>query len=189
MKNLSASLCAFALIAAAGSVANAQELLTNGGFETGNLTGWTLTGSTTGFGFGGRFWFQNPAQGAFQGYFGTDGPGTIISQSVAANPGDQLTVSFWFLSSVMNQEPLNNHFIATFDGATLVNMVNSGYIGYTRYSFNVTATTVNPTLSFNLRNATEFHMLDGVSVVAVPSPGAAAALGLAGVAGLRRRRR
>ena len=61
-----------------------QAAITNGDFETGNLSGWTLVGSgkATGSGIG-----VTPTQGSYQGYIETTGNFTALAPAVAASLG------------------------------------------------------------------------------------------------------
>jgi len=77
---------AFLLIALCALAASrqAQATVVNGGFESGNLAGWTLSGSgqATGSGIG-----VTPTEGSFQGYIETTGNFTALAPAVAASLG------------------------------------------------------------------------------------------------------
>jgi MYXO-CTERM domain-containing protein len=163
-------------VASIAGVASAQ--ITNGSFETGDFTGWSQFGDTsfTGISAGGIDGVNYAAFGPINGVGG-------ISQIIAANVGDQLTVGFW----LYNDGFTPNSFSADFDGATLMSYTDGGFSDWTHYSFNVTIANANPTLSFSFYDNPAWIRLDGVTVT--PAPGAAAALGLAGLGAARRRRR
>ena len=183
--------CAASIIALSAlcSVASAAELAINGGFETGNFSGWTQ------FGNGGFTSVQGGGvehTGSYGAFFGPVGSVGGIQQTIAASIGDVVTVSFWLHTFAGG----TNFFSAVFDGATLMSVSNRATtLNYTQFTFaGITVMNNNPTLSFSFRHDPGYHFLDDVSVQtddgpAVPLP-TGAALASAGLAllGLRRRR-
>ena len=77
----------------AGQSASAQDLLVNPGFETGDFTGWSLSGSTAFEGVSSTF-ATTPYSGSFSAFFGAVGSYNIISQTIATTVGDQYNISF-----------------------------------------------------------------------------------------------
>ncbi len=183
--------CALSVIAlcAACPAVLATELVVNGGFETGDFTGWTQFGNTgystvTGGGV--------QHTGSFGAYFGPVGSIGGIQQTISASIGDVVTVSFWLRTAGGG----TNFFSANFDGATLMSVTNRATtLDYTQFTFaNITVTNNNPTLSFSFRHDPILHFFDDVSVqtvdgslVPLPSGAALASAGLALVATRRRR--
>src|SRR5262249_2874481 len=65
--------------------------ITNGGFETGNFTGWTQGGTTGNTGVAAN----TPHTGTFAAFLGPVGSDGTLSQNVATTPGQQYVLSFW----------------------------------------------------------------------------------------------
>ncbi len=136
--------------------------VTNGGFETGNLTGWNQSGP---FDFTaveqGSFAGVDPHGGQYQFVGGSTGAPSSISQVVSANIGDTLTVSFW----LANTDSFGiNSFSADFDGQNLTAITNGPSQPYTLYSYNVVVASANPTLSFTLANPPSYWLLDDIII-------------------------
>jgi hypothetical protein len=150
------------------------NLLTNGSFETGDFTGWTVGGNT---GFTGVQ--SGPAEdGTYYAYLGAIGSDTTLSQTFSDTSGQPLVVSYWFSSD--GGTP--NDFSATWDGTTLYSATDIAATGgWERFEFAVTGTG-SDTLEIFARNDPGFQLLDNVFVGA-PEP-AAWALMLTGFAGL-----
>jgi hypothetical protein len=183
MSRLSSVALASMLLVAGAATARA-ELIVNGGFETGNFSGWSVSPSDDPFISVGS---DNPHSGRFAADLGTIGELGHISQSFADTPGQALTVSFWFASD--GEQP--NELRARFDGITRFDEINGGPHGYVQESFAVVATG-HDTLTFDERNDPGFLNLDDVSVAAraIPEPTSLSLLGAALIGlGIARRRR
>jgi hypothetical protein len=173
-------------------LAHANNLVVNGGFETGDFTGWTVTGDMSNIGVcsvstcPGNF---APEEGTYAAYFGPVGDTTTISQQIATNPGQQYQLSF-FLADPQGGTP--NYFSVTF-GTNTFSFTNFGVaFGWQQFILDTTATSSSTTLSFTFRQDPAFWFLDNVVVTTsgqgtVPEPGTLAlfgsgALGLAAFA-------
>lgn len=142
------------------------NLVNNGGFETGDFTGWTT---------GGNFEFTQVVSGPFYVYPGAqegtfyatlgptsaDGGDGTLSQTLSTVNGAQYTFSFWL--AAVGDSP--SDFSASWDGTTLYSATDPDTGGaWTQFSFNVTGTG-SDTLSFSFDDDPAYIALDNVSVM------------------------
>jgi len=174
-----------AILAPSGARA---DLVTNGGFETANFSGWTLGGA---LGAGIISSAHSGTWAAFLNGFPSD---TLLSQNLATTVGTQYTVSYWLTSDGLTP----NDFSVSFGGTTLTSSTNLSAFPYTQFSFNVTATSALTALVFGVGEEHGSFFLDDVSVnptgvAAVPLPATfplfATGLGALGLLGWRRKRK
>src|SRR5215467_3938433 len=163
-------LFALAAVAAFGTVQPAKaNLISNGDFETGNFTGWTVTHAASG---GNISVNHGPGPdttfGAFFGAIGSDFDS--ISQTFATTPGAFYTLTFFYQVTNLGMPiPAHNGFDVLWNGVSVGGGlfpqfdVNPGFIAPT---FHLQATSAFTTVQFNGRNAPSFDFLDDVSVMA-----------------------
>jgi hypothetical protein len=154
------------------------DLVVNGGFETGDFSGWTAAVDPTFSGVDGNA----PHSGSFGAFFGNFSGVDTLSQSIATTVGVTYHISFWLqVEQDPNGMSAPNFFSASFGGAPLFSMNDLPGQAYTLYTFDVTATTDASLLSFSAHNEPVFFDLDDVSVNAASVPGPIVGAGLPGL--------
>ncbi len=162
-----------------------QSIVQNGGFETGDFTGWTLAGDTV-------LWFFNGDEvcnvvatdadfpsvvhsGNFGAYLGQNGYAAALSQTVPTIPGQSYLVSFWLddLQAVDFQQ-----FSAIWNGANLTSLVTPPAFTWSNFQFVAVADDTNATLEFDAESdqyyeyyGQNYFGLDDVTVTPVPPVG------------------
>jgi hypothetical protein len=157
------------------SVVARANLVFNGGFETGDLTGWTLTNASVydavceaGNPIGAATCIVNSGDYAMS--FGQAGGVTTLSQSLATTPGTEYALDFY----LANDNPTDAG-VTTFDvmwnGSSVYSLPSpQPSFPYTPVSLEVTAATASTTLSFLAQQDPSQWFLDDVSVQAIPEP-------------------
>ncbi len=170
---------------AGNSTARAStNLLTNGSFETGDLSGWDFTGNT---GFTGVIngAAQDGAYFVSAGPVGSDG---IISQTFSDTPGQTLIISGWVAGDGSSPSDVN----FTFDGITSVTLNPVPNQPWTFYTFTATATGTD-TFAVSFRNDPSYVQLDNFSVLEAPTPEPSTyilmGIGVLGMAGMAYKKR
>jgi hypothetical protein len=175
-----------ALVAAMFAVTTAHaNLVTNGGFETGDFSGWT----TAIDGFYDGVDSAAPQAGNFAAFFGNPGISTI-SQKLATAPNTTYLLTFWLMvEGDPNGNAAPNSFSFDWNGAPgAPALVNSGPTGYKEFQYFLTANSASTELAFNFSDTPAFIDFDSVSVT-VPEPTSLAlVLGALGAALATRRR-
>ena len=160
-----------------GSVASAGELVSNGGFETGDFTDWTNSnfGAVVGTRQG-----ISPYEGSYQARFIS---ANTLTQTLATTVNGSETISF----ALAYHGDDTVSYEVYFGGNLLATISNIGK-SYQTYSYQTTATSASTDLSFVQAEWNSYFYLDAVSVTetaaAVPEPSTLALACVACVSGL-----
>ena len=166
-------LLSLAVVGIASDV-RASQLIVNGGFETGHLTPWTLSGDpyvavVTSFPHSGRFDLQIESRDAH----------AIISQTVSTVPSTSYTLDYW----LQNRDGGFNFFTAQWNGVNVPGsaLTDASPFGYTEFTFHVLATSATSKLTFRgYHQSGNRYLLDDVSLTsaaATPEPSTLILLG------------
>ena len=140
----------------------------NGGFESGNFTGWTLNANskynivTTDSSF--------VYSGSFGAALGQDGSLGYLYQTLATSPGQNYLLSLWLDNPVNSYGATPNQFLVQWNGTTLFNQSNIPYTVWTNLQFIVTATGTSTVLQFGFEDAPYYLGLDDISVTQIAPP-------------------
>ena len=171
------------------------NLITNAGFETGDFSGWMVSGTDNDV--VGSVPFISPHSGNYQALFGF--LSNSIKQDVATTPGSSYVVTFSLAAKVYAQVP--GSVSVNWGGSTIFShLFSSGLYGYTDYTFTVNALSPTTALQFQFSDSpitSDTFYLDDVSITgrrarSVPDTGSTFPLlgfALLGVAVLRRKLR
>ena len=185
--SLTAALLAASSLCLAMPSAQAN-LITNGGFETGDFSGWVQSGSLENTGVSDS---RCAHSGDYCAYFNSsvsDQP-NILTQTFATQIGQSYTLAYWLTEQ--SDVDLSSFSASINNWETTLGDFGNGIVeDWTEKSYSFVATATATTLGFKAFNQASSWRLDDVSVdaSAVPEPGTLALLAL-GAAFLRTSRR
>jgi PEP-CTERM motif len=185
MKRAISMLAVFALVLGGPGRAKTATIV-NGGFETGDFTGWTVSASFTSVETAGFDGF-NPNSGNYFAALGNIGKFGSLSQVIATTNGQGYTLSMYMASD--GRAP--NEFAVYWNTSLLFDQVNIPAQAYQLLSFNVVGTG-SDTLTILEQNDPAYLALDDVAINGTaPEPASMTLLGIgiAGMAGYGWRRR
>ncbi len=148
-----------------------QSIVTNGGFETGDFTAWTLVGDTV---IGNNYFNAVTTENVFPGvvhsgnfgaFLGEGGFLATLTQDLPTIPNQLYQLSFWLHNAVSGS---GQQFIARWNGTNVLNLPSPPVFAWTNYQLLVTATGTNTPLRFLARNDPNYFGFDDVSVTPVP---------------------
>jgi subtilase family serine protease len=152
-----------------------QSIVQNGGFETGDFTGWTLVGNTV-VGRGRRATIYDAVESAATGYqvvhsgsygaFLGDNQVATLSQTFSTMPGQNYLLSFWLDNPGSGSI---QQFSVRWNGTSLSSLINPPAFSWTNYQFIVTATNASSVLQFAVENDPDYFGLDDVSLAPIPA--------------------
>jgi hypothetical protein len=180
------------LLAILLSSSRAAYSQTNAGFETGDFTGWTVSGPTTNTMVAYGLFGGSPHTGGYQAFFGNyDYEGdTTISQMFATNPGGLYDISFWVQVVTATGHNGIGHATSSFDGITLnddfFTQSDSDPQGpWIQRHFTVAASGSQSLFTFGAYSPPGYIGLDDVSITesAVPEGSSLAAFGVPALLG------
>jgi len=149
-----------------GNVVSGGLLVQNGGFETGDFTGWTQSGNPnyTIVTSGNATYVHS---GTFGAALGPPGSLGFISQTLPTSPGQLYLLTFWLSNPTAAP---TEQFQTSWNGVVIANLLNPGVLGWTKYNYLVTATGNSTVLQFGFRNDPAYFGLDDISVIPVSLP-------------------
>ena len=162
-----AAVCGVLAAALCASITAHANMVTNGGFETGDFSGWLSSIDPVWDGVDSNA----PQAGTYAAFFGNPGGNSTISQMLATVAGTTYNIRFWLMAEAdPNGVAAPNSFSFDWDGAPgAPAMVDAGPFGYTQFDYQLVASSSLTTISFSFSDTAAFWDFDSVDVTAMPN--------------------
>ncbi len=159
------------------------ELVVNGGFETGDFTGWGTQAAAAGSSFGVSATAHSGSSGVF--FAAVSNEHDWIFQELPTEAGKSYLLSFWVHNLALEGDSL----LVYWEGNEELNLtpVGTELENWVEITHPLQATMNGSELRFGGYDGPLVFDLDDISVTLVPEPATAALLALGGLALLRRR--
>ena len=138
-------------------------LIRNGGFETGDFTGWTQSGNSQFTSVENGSLYAH--SGSFGAQLGPSGSLGYLSQTVPTVPGVAYRLSLW-LDCPDGATP--GEFVVAWDGTNILDLANIPAVGWTNLQFTLEPSSANTLVQFGFRDDPSYLGLDDVVVEPIP---------------------
>jgi len=145
-----------------------QNIVSNGGFETGNFNGWSLTADTSTTQVGNRAGLVH--SGRYGAELGQASALGQLSQTLPTAAGQTYLLSLWLTNPTNANGATPNEFQVQWEGATIYDRVNLPFQKWTNLQFTVTASAAGSLLQFGFRDDPYYLGLDDITVKPVAAP-------------------
>jgi Pro-kumamolisin, activation domain/Viral BACON domain/Carbohydrate binding domain len=143
-----------------------QSIVVNGGFETGDFTGWSLSASSTQVSST-KSYAHSGKYGAQLGQASTLG---TLSQTLPTIAGQTYQISLWLANPKNSYGATPNEFQVQWEGNTLFDQSDIPFGTWTNLVFTVTAANSGSVLQLGFRDDPYYLGLDDISVRAITAP-------------------
>jgi len=143
-----------------------QNIVSNGGFETGDFSGWNLNATSTRVGnLGGLVHSGHYGAGLGQ-------PSTLgyLSQTLPTTAGQTYRLSLWIDNPKNPHGATPNEFLVQWGGTTIYDGVDLPFSTWTNLQFVVTAAGSGSLLQFGFQDDPYYLGLDDISVIPIAAP-------------------